>query len=42
MAKEKSKPKKVSEPKTALELGPSAFTSQKDYEEQVELEAKAK
>ena len=39
MAKKKFKPdKKVS----AEELGPGAFTSQKDYEEQVALEAKSK
>ena len=40
MAKEKSKPdkKKVS----AKELGPGAFTSQNDYEEQVALEAESK
>ena len=38
MAKKKSKPeKKVS----AEELGPTAFTSQEDYEEQVKVEAKA-
>ena len=42
MVKEKSKQKKVSKPKTALELGPSAFTDQKDYEEQVALESEAK
>jgi len=43
MAKEKSKQKvkKVSK-LTALELGPSAFTDQKDYEEQVALEAETK
>ena len=39
MAKEKSKPKeKVSKLTKAEELGPSAFTSQKDYDEQVAFE----
>ena len=43
MAKEKSKSKeKVSKPMTAEELGPQGFTDQKDYEEQVALEAEAK
>jgi len=40
MAKEKSKPEKkeVSKLTKAEELGPGAFVSQKDYEEQVALE----
>jgi len=43
MAKKKDKPKeKVSKPMTAEELGPTRFTSQEDYEEQVALEAEAK
>ncbi len=37
----KSVEKKVSKPMTAKELGPTKFTSQKDYEEQVKLEEEA-
>ena len=40
--KDKSKEKKVSKPMTAEELGPTRFTSQEDYEEQVALEAESK
>lgn len=43
MAKEKSKPKEeVSKLTKAEKLGPGAFVSQKDYEEQVALEKEAK
>ena len=43
MAKKKSEPKeKVSKPMTAKELGPTGFTSQEDYEEQVKLEEGSK
>ena len=47
MAKKKVKPekKKVKSGKkkvSAKELGPTEFTDQKDYEEQVEVEAKSK
>jgi len=43
VANKKSKPKeKVSKPMTAKELGPTRFTDQKDYEEQVELEEESK
>ena len=47
MAKKKSEPKKEEDSKLtkAEKLGPAAFTSQQDYEEQVALEkelAKAK
>lgn len=40
MAKKKTEPKKKKV--SAEELGPEAFTDQKDYEEQVALEKEAK
>lgn len=44
MVKEKDKPKKekVSKLGKAEELGPTGFTSQEDYEEQVALEKEPK
>jgi len=41
MAKKKSEPKESSKLTKAEELGPGAFTNQKDYEEQVAFEKEA-
>jgi len=42
MAKKDKQKKEISKPGTAKELGPTRFTSQEDYEEQLVLEAETK